>query len=303
MSRTLVTIICNRDKWAAELLCRTIKKYLKPCRLIFVMNENDIEAQNLKRWFKDICMPLLEKHQVQLYNKYQFWTTKEENHLSELEYEGWVDQQVLKLAISEKVHTEHYVLFDAKNFFVVPCSIDEINQIIPKKTDWCEPILQNWIVNCLELFGLDIPEKPIRLTQNTTPYVMRTQSARDLLEYFGGSKFLFKWFTIEARKERYSPAEFFLYETYTIRHGYRNMGDKEANCVGFWEHMIAEQNMSHEDCVKYIRSLLRHFDVKVAGIHKGLIKYWDQRDLLFILKRLGVADCLPRHSTSPFLTK
>ena len=300
MSRTLVTVICNRDMYQVELLCRTMYKYLKRCRVVFIFNENREESSKLHKWFLQTCAPHLKNFQVSYYSKYDFWSEKDENHLTELELEGWVDQQVLKLLVCEKIKTEHYVTFDAKNFFINHTYIEEIAQIKPAITDWCEPILQNWIINCLETFNLDIPEKPIRLTQNTTPYVIRTQSAKELVKYFGGNSFLFKWFSIEARKDRLSPAEFFLYETWTIKNGWRNLGDSVQNCIGFWEHMIVDEKMTQPDMVKYIRSLIRHFDVRVAGIHKGLRAYWSEQDLFFVLKRLGVTDCIPKHTPSPF---
>ena len=302
MSRTLVTIICHRDRWGVELLCRTMDKYLNPCNVIFVLNEDDEKANILNQWFQEMCMPHLKKFSVKIYRKYQFWKKEHENHLSEFEYEGWVDQQVLKLAISEKVVTEHYLLLDAKNFFVRPTDILEIGHKHPEPSTWCEPILQNWIVTCLETFSLSIPSKPIRLTANITPYVIRRDSAKDLVKYFGGNGFLFKWFSMESRKEKHSPSEFFLYEIWTMFRGYRNLGDTKQNCISIWEHMVLEEGMTQQDFVKYFIHMFNTYNVKLAGIHKMMYVHWSHKEAMFILKRLGVYDCIPK-TNSPFSAK
>lgn len=303
MSRTLVTIICNKDRWGVELLCRTMDKYLDPCNVIFILNEDDETSDILNQWFQEMCMPhLIKKFNVKLYRKFQFWNIEDECHLTPLEKEGWVDQQVLKLAVYKKIQTDDYVVLDSKNFFVRPCRCIDIKQISPEPTDWCEPILKNWITTCIETFNFLPPEKALRLTQNTTPYIIRKQSAKDLINYFGGISSFYKWFTIEARKDKHSPAEFFLYEIFTITHGWRNLGDCQQNCISMWEHMIIRDKMTQQDFVKYFIHMFRTYDVKVAGLHKGLFKYWSHQEGMFILKRLGVYDCIPK-TVSPFSAK
>jgi len=52
MSRTLVTVICHKDRWSVELLCRTMEKYLHPCDVIFILNEDNETANILNQWFR-----------------------------------------------------------------------------------------------------------------------------------------------------------------------------------------------------------------------------------------------------------
>jgi len=302
MSRTLVVVTCDRDRWGFELLCRTMQKYLQPCPVIFIINEEAENVASWNAWYTENCKPFLDKFVVRLFQKNQFWTAQDECHLTDLEKGGWDNQQVLKLCISKHVTTEHYLVLDSKNFFIRPTYIEEVKQIFPQPTDWCEDILANWIDTCLETFTLEKPHKPIRLTQNTTPYLLRTKSAKDLVAYFGGNGGLFKWFTIEARKDKHSPSEFFLYEIFTIRFGYRNTGDAKHNCVAMWEHMVADEKMTNQDFVKFFTFQTNIIGAKVAGIHSGLRKYWNTKDILFILKRLGVHDCMPK-TVSPFSAK
>lgn len=302
MSSTLVVVICHRDRWATELLCRTMEKYLRPCDVIFVLNEKNDIAHALQEWFEGACSKFLDKFNVSFYKKHDFWSVEDENHLHELELEGWVDQQVLKIAIANKIETEHYLVLDAKNFFVRPCYVEDIKQVSPEPTDWCSDKLNQWILTSLETFCLEPPNAPIKLTQNTTPYKMRTQSSRDLIVYFGGVKTFFKWFSIEARKEKQLATEFFTYELFTVAKGYRNLGETKANCIGVWAHMIEDDGFTQQDFVKYFIHMFRRYDVKVAGFHKRMYTMWTTKDAIFMLKRLGCVDCLPS-TASPFLTK
>lgn len=293
MSRTLMVVTCDKDEWNFQLLCRSMEKFLQPCKFVIVYNESVDRYRNWRKFFKRKCLPHLSKFDVKVMHKGDFWTDEDECHLTEIEKEGWVDQQVIKLGVSEHIDTEHYVVIDAKNFFVNYGYIEEIQQIKPAPTDWCEPILKNWIVTCCETFELVVPEKSISLTQNTTPYIIRTESARNLLKFFGGVKFLYKWFTLEARKDKHSPAEFFLYETFTMRYGYRNTGNGLQNCISFWEHMHTQQHYKTEDYLNHIDHMYERYNTRVAGIHRIMRSIWTQKQAILILDKLNCGDILP----------
>lgn len=294
MSRTLVVITCKRDQWNFELLCKSLEKFVDPCKIIFIYNES---AEDFKYWqkvfYRHRCMPHLGKFDITLMYKDQFWTLDDENHLTNMEKCGWTGQQVIKLAVSKFVQTDFYLVLDAKNFFIDHTSIDNIRHIKPEPTDWCEPILKNWIVTCFETFDLLPPEKPVRLTQNTTPYIVRTESAKSLVDLFGGSNFLYKWFTLEARKEKHSPSEFFLYEIFTMRYGHRNLGDTQQNCIAFWEHMHTIQRWKPRDYFHFIEMQKNLHNVKVAGIHGGMKPIWTNGFAIEILNKLNCGDIIP----------
>lgn len=295
MSRTLVVVTCERDTWEFELLCNSMEKFLEPCKVIFVYNENQPSVSKWKKYFEKNLRPKLSKFDITILHKDDFWSLDDESHLTPLEKEGHVDQQVIKLAVSKHVTTNDYIVFDAKNFFIAPCYIEQIGQIIPAPTDWCEPILKNFIVTCMETFNLKQPEGNVRLTQNTTPYTFSSTTARKLVHYFGGTVSLYKWFTIEARKDKHCPAEFFLYELFSIRHGEsRNLGSVKQNSITLWEHMATKDRWTLQDYVNHIYDMKKTYDVYVAGLHKGLRPFLTDREIKFLLQRLGVGDILPK---------
>ena len=293
MSRTLVVVTCKRDQWNFELLCRSMGKFLEPCKVIIVYNESAETSNSWEKFFKRHCKPFINNFDVKLMYKEQFWQLSDENHLTEMEKSGWVDQQVLKLCVAEQVETEFYLVLDSKNFFIASTNINHIKQIQPESTDWCEPILKNWITTCCETFDVTLPSTPIKLTQNTTPYLLRTKSAKDLVEFFGGSKFLYKWFSLEARKEKHGPSEFFLYEIFTMRYGYRNLGDTKQNCIAFWSFMHTREKWARKDYILHIDNLKSLYFIKVAGIHSLLRPYWTEEFVRDILYHLNCGDIIP----------
>lgn len=292
MDSTLVVVTCQRDKWNFDLLCRSIGKFLKPCKIVFVYNESVDQFRSWKKTFKRQYLPYLIKFDVNVMYRDQFWTAQDENHLTDMEKCGWTGQQVIKLAVSKYVTTEHYLVLDAKNFFIDHTALSQILQIYPETTDWCTPILKNWIVTCFETFDLQMPSHTVRLTQNTTPYWIRTDSARNLVDFFGGSGFLYKWFTLEARKARHSPSEFFLYEIYTMRYGHRNLGRTHQNCVAFWEEMHTQEHYKIKDYLNFADHI-KTFNARVAGIHGAMRHIWTNDQAYRILCHLGVADLVP----------
>ena len=293
MSRTLVVVTCNRDQWNFELLIRSMNKFLEPCKVVFVLNENQEHLKSWKKFYNQKCEPYLKKFEIKLLTKDNFWTLADENHLTPPELEGHVDQQVIKLGVSEHIDIDHYVILDAKNFFICKTNINQICQIKPEPTGWCEPNLKTWIVTCCETLTVAVPQGNMRLTQNTTPYIMRTQSAKDLVNYFGGIKFLFKWFTIEARKGKHCAAEFFLYEIFTIRFGYRNLGDDTQNCITLWEHMHSVDKWRLKNYLSHIDHMYDRYSVSVAGLHKGLWPFLTKEEITAILQKLNVGDIIP----------
>lgn len=294
MSRTLVVVTCKRDQWNFDLLCRSLGKYVEPCKIIFIYNENVEEFRSWQKVFKLNYLPYITKFDITLMTREQFWTQEITNHLIDLEKCGWVDQQILKLAVANFVSTEEYIVLDAKNFFISKTYIESIEQIKSAPTGWCDQILKNWIVTCCETFSLEVPSTPIKLTQNTTPYLIRTQSAKELIDFFGGIDFLFKWFTLEARKEKHSPSEFFLYEIYTMRYGYRNLGSTLQNCISFWEFMHTKDRWRMQDYLKYINTSKEiNKNISVAGIHGGMRKFWTCSFATEILKNLDCGDIIP----------
>lgn len=295
MSRTIVVVTCEKDKYEFELLCRTIQKFLEPSRLIFVCNE--YECDDWFSWYKTNMAPLLKKHRVKLFKKHDFWSYEHEEHLHELQKEGWIDQQVIKLAVAKHVDTKDYICLDSKNFFIRPCNVFNIKQAAPISSDWAGELRQNWIKLCCRTLGVRYPGEHIKLTGNITPYILDKQQALNLVEHFGGSEKLYVWFSTESLPESISPGEFFLYEIWLIKHGLRDLKDSrytQQNIYAIWGDIHHNKlNFEYKD---YVESYVEHiqlFDCYMASVHRSMYPYWTESLYRKFMKTIGLEDCIP----------
>lgn len=294
MKRTLVIVTYNQDRWRLHMLVRSIELYLTKCRIHIVYNENQGYNEWLK-WFGKTCEPHLKNYKVKTSQKRDYILPEYETHMTDLQKCGWTDQQVLKIAVAQTIKTKHYLLLDSKNFFIKPCSVDSIPQINPSTIEWCERILRNWILMCHQEFGLKFFGTKTQLTANTTPYVVNTDTAKKLIDYFGGIEKFYIWFTTNAVKEHLSPAEFFLYEIFAKYIDAYEPGDANANIVGFWSFQIEDLGWTLRDYKKLIIDNQRwQPNISLSSFHGSLNNHLILEDVKTILRYLNCSlDIIP----------
>lgn len=300
MKRTLVIVTYNDDCWRLHMLVRSIELYLARCRIHIVYNENQ-GYNEWKDWFDKTCKSHLVDYKVTTTQKRDYILPEYETHMTDLQKCGWTDQQVLKLAVAKHIKTKHYLLLDSKNFFIKPCSVDSIPQVKPNTTEWCERILKNWILMCHQEFGMKFLGSKVKLTQNTTPYVVNTDTAKKLINHFGGLEKFYIWFTTNAIKEHLSPAEFFLYEIFSKHIDAYEPGEVNANIIGFWSFQIEDLKWTLRDYKKLIKDIQRwQPHVSLSSFHGSLNDYLTDQDVIDIIVALGAKpDILPEGKT-PF---
>jgi hypothetical protein len=294
MKRTLVIVTYDADKWRLQMLVRSISLYLTKCRIHIIYNENK-GFKEWQDWFTITCKKYIDNHKITFSQKRDYITEQAESHLQDLEKCGWTDQQVLKLAVSKNIKTRYYLCIDSKNFFTKTCSVDSIPQTAPSTLEWCEPILKNWIIMCYETFGMKFYGSKTKLTQNTTPYVIKTSTAKSLIEHFGGEKDFYKWFTSKAILPELSPAEFFLYEIYSQYINDHEPGTVNGNIIGFWSFQIEDLGFTLRDYKKLIIDNSRwQPDICMSSFHGSLNELLAIDDVKEILRYMDTSlDILP----------
>lgn len=293
MKDTIVIVTCIRDQWNLEMLCKSIKKHLEPCNLFIIYNDKEDSYNDWFDFFTKRCARYLGNYKVTLKTQRDYWSELEESHLHELQKEGWVDQQVLKIVVSKHVKSKFYLCLDSKNFFIRPCSVKDIAQIDPAPITWVEPILENWVKFCCKTLDLKYPGRSLKLTQNTTPYVIDTEQARALYNHFGGVKKFYVWFTDVARPDHIGPSEFFLYELWCKKQGIiKPPTGVKQNCCSMWGFQIEELGWNEIDFIRYFVTNIKSFDCRVAGIHKTVNGLLSESQIRKILARTGNADLL-----------
>lgn len=296
MSRTIVVVTCEKDKYEFELLCRSMQKFLTPSRVIIVCNEPD--CTNWIDWYKKSCEPVLKKHKVRLFKKHDFWQLDDESHLHPLQKEGWIDQQVIKLAVANYINTPEYICLDSKNFFLRPCNTYNIKQCAPVSSDWAGDWRHKWIRICCEELGVPYPGEHIKLIVNITPYIIKTKPARDLVEHFGGTKKFYRWFTEKSIIPEISPGEFFLYEIWLIKHGLRNPRDpsyiKGNNIAAVWGDVHHHRlKWELQDYIDNFQHHIEFYDLYMGGIHRSLYPYLTEDMYKKLLESIDLDDCIP----------
>lgn len=303
MSRTLVIVTCDRDRWELELLCRSIHKYLEPSRIIIVCNEYNDTYDHWLPWFKKRCEPLLYKHKIRIMKKHDFWNSEHESHLHEQQLEGWVDQQVIKLSISKFINTPEYICLDSKNFFIRPCNTMTIKQQEPVDSSWMGEWRENWVKICCDEFGITYPGMTIKLTVNITPYIVGINQARSLVDYFGGMEKFFVWFSTICIPDKISPSEFFLYELWCIKNGVRPIKSStyvRSNVLALWADIHhVKLNWKVKDYIKNIKSEIELNNIHLVGLHKTLRPYLNEDNIREIFKAIDCEDIIPL-SPMPF---
>jgi hypothetical protein len=294
MSSTLVVVTCIKDNWSFEMLCKSIKKYLSSCNIIIIYNDKEENFNAWKIFYNKLHTRYFQNHNVLLQTQRDYWTLDDESHLHPMQKEGWVDQQVLKLSVSENVNTKSYTCIDSKNFFIKPLQVEDIAQIQPEPITWTDEILENWVKFCCKTLELNYPGKQIKLTQNTTPYKIDTEEAKKLVEHFGGIKKFYRWFTKNAIPDSISPSEFFLYELWLKKQGISYKYEyKLQNSVSMWGFQIEELKWNLADYVNYFLSNIERYDTRVAGIHKTVKELYKEEQIKYILSATNNLDLLP----------
>lgn len=128
---------------------------------------------------------------------------------------GWVQQQVLKLAISRTLSAEHYVALDAKNHFINPANALNFVGTDGKALTYRikgHGSLSRALDNAAKYFNVDLTSPETRLMPTTTPYTLvraKVEAMIDEVERREGVAFA-DWFMAPRRY----VTEFFLYFAY-----------------------------------------------------------------------------------------
>jgi hypothetical protein len=132
---------------------------------------------------------------------------------------GWWAQQILKLRISQMVTSEYYVVIDSKNHFTKYVDTSTFISDDERIKTWEISYLGNsesHFRGSFKYFGID-PEKYIsKLPPSITPITLRTQTARDLIDYI--ERRANTTFEIEFLRER-EVTEFLAYYAFIIHSG------------------------------------------------------------------------------------
>ena len=310
VNRTLLIVTCERDKWKFEMLCRSIKFYLEPCKIMIVYNGVDTEYKHWIRWLNKLKRKLLYRFDVIEHPASKFWPTRfvKDFDIEDLDH-GWISQQMLKILVADYIGTTDYLILDSKNFFFKPCNIANIKSS-RSHGNWTTPFQDVWTEKCCKTLDLIYPGRSLKLRANVTPYIFKTDVAKQLINYLGGPLEFHTWFLENGPMAKgCEPAEFILYELFEVKVNQRDAEYVGSNGVTVWRHMLVNDTQYKDSNVlssprkvgEYILEEHKTHNITVSGFHKGAIMVLSYDDILTILKVLDAERILPVYTPAGFL--
>lgn len=292
--KTLVLVTCCRDMWSFEMLAKSIRQNLMPCKIVIILNEEDIYFNAWIFWYKTAMERFFRHHKVAIYKRsdvYDFEVPEEHKQ------DGWVNQQILKLFASELVDTPEYVCIDSKNFFFKKTNINNIKQV-EQTTKWLYPYLEEWAKNCCNSLNVEYTGKDkFALTQNITPFVIKTEWCKKLIDNYSDKySFFNNFFDLKLPSDSVGPSEFILYDIFCKKHNYTNTDTVKQNSAVIWDHCLDK----HEELHVYVLEQYKLHGVTVSGFHASIKGRFTLEDCVRLLNRINSRQFLPKTVDYPF---
>jgi hypothetical protein len=198
MSCTLVTVICNRDLALYELQAESISKYLEPGQqIVLAINEND--PTKCLDYYHSTLSKYLKNHSVTIFTKEDFDVDWDRHHKSH--YEGWANQQIIKLIIAEKITTDYYLVLDSQNFlyrYFNPTDYKNQDGLYPYRVSRFVMPSDIWNDYSQSLnYNKPVPDEEIMSI--CTPIFLHTELIRSAINNHSSPKEFINWFSSLSR--------------------------------------------------------------------------------------------------------
>jgi hypothetical protein len=257
----LVCVFCYRDLEFQLLQAASIARYFERLalhRVIYVWHD----SLEIPTGLRDLLSSHLDGICFELFSATELGIKP-----TFIGIDGWVTQQVAKLLAAQVVSTENYLVLDAKNHFVRPCSANDFVTIDGKGICNMEPLSSveaDAFMYCLQYFGINQQDKSFRVINNLTPFLLK----KTLVE-----RMLARLNQIDRReiaevffRHKDKLHEFFVYQAYLMSQGYK-LSDyyedtKTRITAVLWGNLMPGQQ-NFDIWIKQLENV----DVKVSGVH------------------------------------
>ena len=210
----LVVVTCYNHWPMLQLQAQSMQQHLLyPTNIYVIVNEKDPTAWTVK--FDKHIRHLYDGHNLTVlyHDDFDFQTASGKRD----KWGGWDDQQILKLAIAEKLDAMAYLVLDTQNFLIKswdPNNYKIINNKIPYRTGVFVMPKQTWD-SYKTVLELDIPDPNDATMAICTPIFLRTDLIKQLIASKGGLQNFSMWFhSMPGMK-----SEFILYLQYAESQG------------------------------------------------------------------------------------
>jgi hypothetical protein len=287
MSCSLVTVICDRDLALYELQAESISRYLEPGQqIVLAINEND--PTKFLDYYHTTLSKYLKNHSVTIFTKADFDVVWDQHHKSH--YEGWANQQIIKLIIADKIVTDYYLVLDSQNFlyreFNLSQAVNNKGQY-PYRTSRMVMPNNIWSAYSLNLnYNRPVPDTDIMSI--CTPIYFHTNLIKSAIDEHTSIREFSTWFSSLSKIK----SEFIWYYIWAETHGgidkYHYCAERQADWAAPY---LRDSNQFALDFSQFISKLGIHHSHKWASINHrswGDMTNQQYNDLLVKLGTFGL---------------
>lgn len=239
----IVTVTCCRDLALLELQAQSIYKHLTPGHDVYLV-VNEAYPAEWQSIFDSKILHYYTHQNLHIYYRNDFdapwnaWRPGITNHWSS----GWETQQILKLAVAEKINSIGYFVLDTQNFLISQWTCFIENEKLPYRSGKFVMPIETWETYAKAL-DTDIGYPTDDTLSICTPIFLNKQLVVSLIEYFGGLLEFAKWF-----KSTRNKSEFILYLMWTEKNGGL---DKFHYKVNDWGNPMLRDSPTFDNDVEY----------------------------------------------------
>lgn len=189
----LVVVTCFRHWPMLELQAQSMKEHLTtPTDIYIIVNEK--YPHEWTQIFNLHIRHLYEGHNLTVlyHDDFDFLTASSKNN----KWGGWDDQQILKLAIAERLNSTAYFSLDTQNFLCKKWNYKHypiIDSKVPYRTGVFVMPMQTWNTY-KEALDIEIPDPTDQTMSHCTPIFLHTNLVKELIASNGGLRNFSKWF-------------------------------------------------------------------------------------------------------------
>jgi Family of unknown function (DUF6492) len=211
----IVTISCTRDLALLELQAQSINKYLAEKSKIYII-VNEYDSREWYSYFTTNLKHYYDRHNLTLLYRTDFdapwseWIPSAKNPWAG----GWDMQQILKLAVAEKIEAPGYLVLDSQNFLIKPFDpVSQLDDRLPYRAGKFVMPTTTWDEYACQL-ELSIGKPTDNTLSICTPIFLHTELVRSLIKWKNNLAGFTQWF-----KSVRGKSEFILYLLWAEKNG------------------------------------------------------------------------------------
>lgn len=295
----IVSVFCSRDVGLLLLQARSISLYV----------EREQVGRTLCIWNDPLPMPEefrgelskeLRGRPFELIDAVELGVDKDATA-----EDGWTTQQALKLLAARLVHTDNYLVLDAKNHFIRPISLREfISEDRRGLFSLVDLTSSESFQYCLRYFGVSTKRTENFGVLNVTPFLLSTQIVEDLIKELQEREGMSLAEVFLKHKNKLS--EFLVYQVYVLSKG-GTLSEIYSDLTTIRDEPLWVSTV--EDSVSFDSWIMRVScsQIKVLGIHwlacmamsvsqvRRICEMWQRNGLVESLEDgLGIVDGVRR---------